>query len=264
VKKGLNKKSVLCLQTARKEITGTFFRRVEMKKTMLFCLAVAVLLTFDLSAQAEEVSYPVTGSWQECFLGGGPGQDGNALFASGPGWEFSGAVLTGDPVMDVDGCYTTVYTGGQLVLTDDNGDPSGSHIATDITAVNYSCSAATLQCEAAHCFTITFSGFFDGEPCVWFKVEASYQGDLSGAFDCPDGGMGDELTEATITVIAPGLDVDEIFCKCAEGARNHGAFVKCVSHETNKLKKDKDLSGREKGVVQRCAAQQAYFPECPE
>jgi hypothetical protein len=242
-----------------------------MRKMTLFCIAIAAVLALSFSAQAEEATYPVTGSWQECFVGGGPGQEGNELLASSfegmPEWEFSGAVLTGEPVLDMAGCYTTVYTGGTLSLT---GDPWGDLTATDVTAVNYSCSGLIENCDATHCFTITFSGFFDDAPCVWFKVEATYAGDpSSGMPDCPNPegddyvGIADDLTEAKITIITPG-DIDDIFCKCDSKAKNHGHFVKCVSHATNGLKKDKKLSGREKGVVQRCAAQQAYSPPCEQ
>ncbi len=51
--------------------------------------------------------------------------------------------------------------------------------------------------------------------------------------------------------------VDEIFAQCEDGpppAKNHGQFVKCVSHALNDLKKDGDITGREKGKIQRCAA----------
>ena|GEM_PF-4370958 len=43
--------------------------------------------------------------------------------------------------------------------------------------------------------------------------------------------------------------------ECAEGARNHGAFVSCVAHLTNAWKRDGLITGREKGRIQRCAAQ---------
>ncbi len=42
---------------------------------------------------------------------------------------------------------------------------------------------------------------------------------------------------------------------CAERAKNHGKFVRCVSKLTNRLKRRGILSGREKGHIQRCASQ---------
>lgn len=36
---------------------------------------------------------------------------------------------------------------------------------------------------------------------------------------------------------------------------NHGGFVSCISHWTNSLKKDKAISGKDKGKIMRIAAQ---------
>lgn len=41
---------------------------------------------------------------------------------------------------------------------------------------------------------------------------------------------------------------------CAAGARNHGAFVRCVAKLTNELRKSGIITGKEKGAIQRCAA----------
>jgi len=51
--------------------------------------------------------------------------------------------------------------------------------------------------------------------------------------------------------------VGEVFDNCENGpppAKNHGQFVKCVSHALNDLKKNGDVTGKEKGKIQRCAA----------
>ena len=37
--------------------------------------------------------------------------------------------------------------------------------------------------------------------------------------------------------------------------RYHGAFVSCVAHSLNALKKAGVITGKEKGALQRCAAQ---------
>jgi hypothetical protein len=47
--------------------------------------------------------------------------------------------------------------------------------------------------------------------------------------------------------------VDEIVDTC-DGAKNHGQFVKCVSHETNFLKRARTITGKQKGKIQSCAA----------
>ena len=51
--------------------------------------------------------------------------------------------------------------------------------------------------------------------------------------------------------------LDEIFSNCENGppvVKNHGQFVKCVAHALNDLKKNGDISGKEKGRFQKCAA----------
>ena len=51
-----------------------------------------------------------------------------------------------------------------------------------------------------------------------------------------------------------GCTITDLVMDCAVGARNHGQFVRCVSHVTNYLKKAGIISGKEKGAIQRCAA----------
>jgi hypothetical protein len=46
---------------------------------------------------------------------------------------------------------------------------------------------------------------------------------------------------------------DEI-AACAADASSHGAFVSCVAHLTNAWKRDRLITGRERGRIQRCAA----------
>jgi hypothetical protein len=42
---------------------------------------------------------------------------------------------------------------------------------------------------------------------------------------------------------------------CDDNPRNHGKFVSCVAKATNLLKKQKVISGAQKGQIQSCAAQ---------
>jgi hypothetical protein len=41
---------------------------------------------------------------------------------------------------------------------------------------------------------------------------------------------------------------------CAAAALNHGDFVSCVAHATNEWRRAGLISGKEKGVIQSCAA----------
>ncbi len=62
-----------------------------------------------------------------------------------------------------------------------------------------------------------------------------------------DTGVADQLLD--------GTTISENIAECAVNARNHGEFVSCVAHLTNKLVRDGYITGKEKGKIQRCAAQ---------
>jgi hypothetical protein len=46
----------------------------------------------------------------------------------------------------------------------------------------------------------------------------------------------------------------EMIETCLADAKNHGRFVRCVSHETNLLKRAKTITGKQKGQIQRIVA----------
>ncbi|MEN8190898.1 MAG: hypothetical protein ABFS19_13715 [Thermodesulfobacteriota bacterium] len=48
---------------------------------------------------------------------------------------------------------------------------------------------------------------------------------------------------------------NEYIQACADDAKNHGQFVRCVSNTLNRLKKEGAITGKEKGELQECAAQ---------
>ena len=48
--------------------------------------------------------------------------------------------------------------------------------------------------------------------------------------------------------------VVEMIETCLADAKNHGQFVRCVSHETNILKRAKTITGKQKGKIQSIAA----------
>jgi hypothetical protein len=54
-----------------------------------------------------------------------------------------------------------------------------------------------------------------------------------------------------------GCRMSDLIAQCATGARNHGKFVSCVASLTNGWMKARLISGREKGLIQRCAAMAA-------
>ena len=52
-----------------------------------------------------------------------------------------------------------------------------------------------------------------------------------------------------------GSTILDLIAECADGAKNHGQFVRCVAALTNDLKAQGIITGREKGAIQSCAAQ---------
>ncbi len=51
-----------------------------------------------------------------------------------------------------------------------------------------------------------------------------------------------------------GCTISDLIGQCAEDADNYGEFVSNVSNVTNYLKKGEIISGKEKGMIQKCAA----------
>lgn len=56
------------------------------------------------------------------------------------------------------------------------------------------------------------------------------------------------------TTFTNGCRISDLIADCAEGAGNHGAYVSCVSHLTNSLKKNGTITGAQKGAIQSCAS----------
>lgn len=64
-------------------------------------------------------------------------------------------------------------------------------------------------------------------------------------------------SEVANPVFTTGCSIADLVGACAVGPSNHGRYVSCVSRTTNALKKAHVITGREKGAIQRCAAQSA-------
>lgn len=86
-------------------------------------------------------------------------------------------------------------------------------------------------------------GFIGG-----FIVE--YDSDPTIVIDGCDSGVPNLLLDAT-----EFCTLSDWVADCLANATNHGEFVNCVSHLTNALKDAGLISGKEKGAIQRCAAQ---------
>lgn len=70
--------------------------------------------------------------------------------------------------------------------------------------------------------------------------------------DC-DSGVGNRLYDNGCTLADL---VNQLVDECADGAKNHGHFVRCVSQGLNSMKKGGLISGAEKGALTSCAASQ--------
>jgi hypothetical protein len=144
-----------------------------------------------------------TGSWQELFVGGGPGQPGNVLSAAGSNWSLdfatlSSVVSSGDPVL----IYKTTYLGG--VLTLNTGGP------WDGGGTPYTVNLGPL--------TVLSTGALPGNMLAW-QMNASGvmagvgQANLSASFDgeyalvtVPGPGMSGVITSAQVQVVpVPGV-----------------------------------------------------------
>jgi hypothetical protein len=56
-------------------------------------------------------------------------------------------------------------------------------------------------------------------------------------------------------MVSEGCTMSDLLLECADGIKNHGEFVFCVERYTNGWKMNDYIAGKEKGALQRCAAQ---------
>jgi len=103
-----------------------------------------------------------------------------------------------------------------------------------------------------------------GELEIWFQKEEGGDDDGDGIPNdddvCPDSDLSATVvtdgcnSEVENTLFNNGCTIADHIMECAETSSNHGKFIKCIAHFTNKLKKRKDITGKEKGAIKSCAA----------
>ena len=86
---------------------------------------------------------------------------------------------------------------------------------------------------------------------------------------CPNTILGGDLTIGTCTLTGfndtvslttgctLGDSIVQLITDCSDNAKNHGQFVSCVTRHANTLKKAKIITGKQKGKITSCAAQEA-------
>jgi hypothetical protein len=92
--------------------------------------------------------------------------------------------------------------------------------------------------------------------------EADRDGDGIGdqADPCPDSDLDSTIvieeceTSVANTFFDDGCSISDLIATCADVAKNHGLFVRCVAAVMRDLKRSGALSGRERREVLRCAA----------
>lgn len=103
----------------------------------------------------------------------------------------------------------------------------------------------------------------DNCPTVGNADQLNQDGDLLG--DACDECVNSDLAATVIidgcdsgvgnSLFSTGCSIADQLGACAVGAKNHGKYVSCVTKKTNNLKKAKVITGKQKGAIQRCAAQ---------
>lgn len=142
--------------------------------------------------------------------------------------------------------------------------------------------APTFRGVNTHWMVVNVSGISDGPHSVSTTCTSALECPWPGAFpvmldfgcivDSDGDGIPDDQdacpnSDLSPTVIIDGCDsavvntwfedgctISDLLQLCATAAKNHGDYVRCVSKLTNALKKDGDISGKDKGAIQSCAA----------
>jgi hypothetical protein len=182
-----------------------------MRARVALSTLVFVLVAFTGVSQAlNDVYKPQTKFWMEKFQGGGPGQEGNVLMATGKGFMFQHAILE-EATLNPDNSYTTTYIGGELTL-----NPSGPWAskvkgkkpfrtlkASDITATNHSTYDPV---TGKLIFELTFGGKFDNAN-LSYCAKATYDG-------FPQIKLDDEGKPVFQRGFSPEFKVEIVFKEC--------------------------------------------------
>lgn len=141
------------------------------------------------------------GTWVELFVGGGPGQPGNVINASGTEWSMTGATLqTVVASSDPSYTYETTYTGGLLILGGsgpwDGGDAPYMSTLGPLTVFS------TGDQGGDSAWRMVGSGPISGAPGYTVELTATFAGQFSPVTGNTAGITG-PVDSATIRIIPP-------------------------------------------------------------
>jgi hypothetical protein len=182
--------------------------------------------------------------WDSFNSVAGPSQDGDANGVFGQSFDMDGLPLGGEFQVNT---YTTgsqssptvARVAGAAVVLWNSLDQDGSGVGV-----------------FAQRFLTEDEVFDEDGDGVPDDVDACLGSDLGETVvlgEC-DSHVANELSE-------DGCTISDRIAQCGATAANHGRFVRCVSQLTNDLKRIWSITGREKGAIQRCAAQLRTEPQ---
>jgi hypothetical protein len=166
-------------------------------------MAVAICLVTGMAYAAPNLgtwtapaNFP-TGTWQELFIGGGPGQAGNVISATGGIWSLSGATLTTvvsivDPLYQ----YSSTYVNGTLTLNA-TGPWDGGGTLPYVVNLGPLTVLSTGDQNGFVAWSMQGSGLIGGETV---SLSATYAGNYT-LIPGPPAGMTGQITSAQISII---------------------------------------------------------------
>jgi hypothetical protein len=105
---------------------------------------------------------------------------------------------------------------------------------------------------------------FDTEFEVVFIEDTDGDGIPDDEDACPDSDL-----NATVVIdgcdsgvenvlLEDGCTISDLILECADNAKNHGKFIRCVSHLTRDLKRQGIITRKQKRAIRRCAVKAKY------
>jgi hypothetical protein len=147
----------------------------------------------------------------------------------------------------------------------DPTDPGYAELDCDLDTILNKCDPDASNYENLDCNGDLILNKCDPTATNYTNLDCDGDLVLNGVDECDATVLGEDLIVGACTI--SGLDtilptgcsltesITDSLAECADGVRNHGKYVSCVAHLTNGLKKQKFITGAQKGQIQSCAAQ---------